>query len=152
MSTRSLIGIMNKDGSITDVYCHFDGYLDGVGITLVENYDTEEKIYELLERGDMSSLGEDIMSCKFYKDRGEDGVDAKTIPADVPNIKDVYYESGQNCWADYVYLFEDGKWIYSRESLKMTDDGHKCVYNDKGELVYEPADWKSVADGVREGE
>lgn len=149
MSTRSLIGIMNKDGSITNVYCHFDGYLDGVGITLVENYDTEEKIYELLERGDMSSLGEKVGTCEFYYQRGEDGVDAKTIPADVPNIKDVYYESGQNCWADYVYLFEDGKWYYSRESVKHTEDGHGVVYDDKGEMVYAPAEWKLVTDGLK---
>ena len=150
MSTRSLIGIMNKDGSITNVYCHFDGYLDGVGITLVEHYDTEEKIYELLERGDMSSLGEDIMSCKFYKDRGEDGVDAGSIPAGVPNIKDVYYEGGHLSWADYVYLFEDGKWYYAREAVKRTEDGHGIVYDDKGEMVYAPAEWKLVTDGLKE--
>ena len=147
MSTRSLIGIKNEDGSITNVYCHFDGYLDGVGITLVNHYDTEEKIYELLEHGDMSCLGEYIKSCEFYKDRGETDVDAKTIPADVPNIKDVYYKSGQNCWADYVYLFEDGKWYYSRESVKVVDN--QIVYDDKGETVYAPADWKLVEDGLK---
>lgn len=140
MSTRSLIGIMNKDGSITNVYCHFDGYLDGVGITLVENYDTEDKVNDLLKNGDMSSLGDTISSCEFYKDRGEDGIDAKTIPADVSNIKDVYYESGQNCWADYVYLFEDGKWYYSLERAKY----------DNGKITYLPAEWKLVVEGLNE--
>lgn len=140
MSTRSLIGIMNKDGSITNVYCHFDGYLEGVGITLLNFYDTEEKIYELLEKGDMSSLGETITTCDFYKDRGEDGVDAKTIPADVPNIKDVYYKSGQNCWADDVYLFEDGKWYYSYL---------RCVWNkDTSSVDFLPAEWGLVEDGL----
>ena len=143
MSTRSLIGIKNEDGSITNVYCHFDGYLDGVGITLVNYYDTEEKVYELLEHGDMSSLGEDIKSCKFYKDNGEDDVDAKTIPSSVPDVEDVYYVSGQNYWADYVYLFKNGKWYYTRESVKV-------IYGPKGEPVYNPAEWKSVEEELRE--
>ena len=150
MSTRSLIGIKNEDGSITDVYCHFDGYLDGVGITLVNHYDTEEKIREIFEHGDMSSLGDDIKSCDFYKDRGEDGVDAGTIPADIPeDVEDAYYVGGQHCWADYVYLFKDGKWYYARESVKRTEDGHGIVYGDKGEPVYNPAEWKLVTDGLK---
>ena len=150
MSTRSLIGIKDDRG-ITYVYCHFDGYLAGVGTTLLENYKTEDVVNELVDGGDMSSVGETIKTCAFYADRGEDGTEARTIPADTADIKDVYYECGQNCWADYVYLFEDGKWYYSRESVKRTEDGHGIVYDDKGELVYAPAEWKSVADGVREG-
>lgn len=146
MSTRSLIGIKDNKG-ITSVYCHFDGYLDGVGITLLKYYDTEEKIYELLEKGDMSSLGEYIGTCEFYYQRGEDDVDAQTIPADVPNIKDAYYKSGQNRWADYVYLFEDGKWYYAREALKMSGNG--CFRDDKGNLIYEPADWNLVSEGLK---
>lgn len=149
MSTRSLIGIKDNKG-ITSVYCHFDGYLNGVGITLLKHYDTEEKIYELLERGDMSSLGEEIGTCEFYYQRGEDGVDAKTIPADTPNIKDVYYKSGQNRWADYVYLFEDGKWYYAFETIKR--NGNSCVYDDNGNLVYETADWKLVSIETRSQE
>ena len=36
MSTRSNIGIINEDGSVRVVYCHFDGYLTGgVGEQLV---------------------------------------------------------------------------------------------------------------------
>jgi hypothetical protein len=34
MSTRSRIAIENQNGSVTSVYCHFDGYISGVGKTL----------------------------------------------------------------------------------------------------------------------
>jgi hypothetical protein len=30
MSTRSRIAIENQNGSVTSVYCHFDGYISGV--------------------------------------------------------------------------------------------------------------------------
>ena len=135
MSTRSLIGIRNNEG-LTFVYCHFDGYLDGVGITLVENYDTEDKVKALLEKGDMSSLGDSIDACDFYN---EDDSNASTIP-DCEDIKDRYYKCGQNCWADYVYLFEDGKWYYTFEKCKAVN----------GDLVYEPANWKLVVEGLNE--
>ena len=29
MSTRSRIGILNDDGSVTSIYCHSDGYAEG---------------------------------------------------------------------------------------------------------------------------
>ena len=38
MSTRSNIAIENQDGSITSLYCHFDGYLQHVGKILADNY------------------------------------------------------------------------------------------------------------------
>ena len=135
MSTRSLIGIRNNEG-LTYVYCHFDGYLDGVGITLVEDYDTEDKVKSLLEKGDMSSLGNSLDTCDFYN---EDDSDASTIP-DCEDIKDRYYKCGQNCWADYVYLFEDGKWYYSRETGRFINN----------EFVYNHAEWKLVVEGLNE--
>jgi hypothetical protein len=38
MSTRSRIAIENQNGSVTSIYCHFDGYISGVGKTLKECY------------------------------------------------------------------------------------------------------------------
>ena len=135
MSTRSLIGLKNDVG-ITYVYCHFDGYLDGVGITLVKNYDTEDKVKALLEKGDMSSLGDSIDTCDFYN---EDDSNASTIP-DCEDIKDRYYKCGQNCWADYVYLFEDGEWYYTLMRADL----------ENGILVYRPAQWELVVEGLNE--
>lgn len=36
MSTRSAIGKLNENGTVDGVYCHFDGYPDGVGQTLMD--------------------------------------------------------------------------------------------------------------------
>lgn len=55
MSTRSII---YKDGK--GVYCHYDGYLDGVGKVLQENYLDSNKTEQLISNGWISSLGEEI--------------------------------------------------------------------------------------------
>lgn len=60
MSTRSLVGIQNKDGSVNYVYIHSDGYLTGVGKTLFEKYSDRKKVRRLVNLGDLSSLGERI--------------------------------------------------------------------------------------------
>ena len=56
MATRSNIGILNNDNTITSVYCHWDGYPSHNGKILLENYNTEEKVRELLKEGNISSL------------------------------------------------------------------------------------------------
>lgn len=42
MITRSNIFIENADGTLDGVYCHFDGYLGGVGTALLESYNGSE--------------------------------------------------------------------------------------------------------------
>ena len=56
MGTRSRIGIELPDHSVVSVYCHYDGYVEGNGRELVEHFNTKEKVQELINGGDMSSL------------------------------------------------------------------------------------------------
>jgi hypothetical protein len=102
MATRSRIGIVNLDGTIDSVYCHFDGYLDGVGDTLLTFYNNETSIHELLSYGDMSGLHDTIEATVFYGlDRSETGVDMKTSK----NMDDF-----SAICEEYNYLFVMGKW------------------------------------------
>jgi len=101
MSTRSRIGIQNENGSVTSIYCHYDGYPEGVGKELVENYNSPDKINNLLSKGDMSS----IHSNEHYKDRGETNVDARNSANEQEYLTDT-----DNCWGEYAYLFRNGEW------------------------------------------
>lgn len=58
MSTRCLIGRQYKDKTIRYIYCHCDGYIDGVGTVLKKFYSDEETIEKLLDLGDLSALGD----------------------------------------------------------------------------------------------
>jgi hypothetical protein len=72
MSTRSRIGIQNQDGTVSSIYCHFDGYPSGVGETLSKHFSDREKLQQLIELGDISSLGVDIDdTIAYHRDRGE---------------------------------------------------------------------------------
>ena len=56
MATRSRIGIENEDGTVSSVYCHWDGYPSGNGRTLVEYYSDREKVKELIALGSISTF------------------------------------------------------------------------------------------------
>jgi hypothetical protein len=113
MSSRSIIAIQ-KGRTTTTIYCHFDGYPTSVGKILYDNYTDEKKINELMELGNLSSLGETIKDCVFYiRDRHEPADENKAViipaiygkqPKQILELLD----SGQN----YLYLFKDGIWFY----------------------------------------
>lgn len=113
MGTRSRIGIKNGDGTVTSIYCHWDGYPSHNGKILFENYDTPEKIYALMELGDLSSLGEELGEkhgfddhpdgvCTAYgRDRGETETEAR-----IADDEAQFWRQGE----EYNYLFSDGTW------------------------------------------
>ena len=73
MSTHSTIAINRKDGTRTAIYCQFDGYIEGVGVTLQLAYNTAEKVEELLKLGDLSVLKYNTeSSVAYHRDRGEE--------------------------------------------------------------------------------
>lgn len=57
MGTRSTIALEYADGTVEQVYCHWDGYLDHNGKILQEHYSDPFKLQELINHGDLSSLG-----------------------------------------------------------------------------------------------
>ena len=58
MGTRSTIAIEFADNSVSQVYCHWDGYLDNNGAILQNYYMNPFKVKALVELGDFSSLRE----------------------------------------------------------------------------------------------
>ena len=72
MGTRSTIALEYADGTVGQIYCHWDGYLRNNGQILYTHYQDPFKVRELLDNGDMSSLDTTVEGCSFYKERGED--------------------------------------------------------------------------------
>ena len=74
MGTRSTIALEFADGSVSQVYCHWDGYLDNNGKILSEHYMNPFKVRDLVELGDFSSLRETVEATagEAYTQRGED--------------------------------------------------------------------------------
>lgn len=102
MATRSNIGIENRDGSIEFVYCHWDGYPENQGPILLNHYNTEEKVRDLISQGSFSGLETSIEKIKYYNDG--DGV--RKLPT--------RFEKWDN-FEEYLYIFlpETNQWIFS---------------------------------------
>ena len=123
MSTRAFIGIEKEDKSIEYVYSHWNNYPESNGKILLENYNTKEKVEELLSYGDVSVLGQEIGEkhnfdnhsrileaknwCLFYgRDRGEDGIGKKKTEDEKQFLT--------HCTESYTYLFKNGQWFFRR--------------------------------------
>jgi hypothetical protein len=113
MSTRSYIGVRNTDETIDYIYCHFDGYPEGVGATLIEHYANSNRVNELMKLGDLSVLGKFIGEkqdfdkrvrdcCLAYnRDRGDVNTEAST---------DLFEDLIKDQNVDYVYIFDGDHW------------------------------------------
>ena len=107
MATRSRIAIENQDGTVTSIYCHWDGYTSGVGKMLEKWYTTQAKVEALIELGNLSSLDETLETTVAYaRDRGED-----SHQAIYSNVEELF-EDGFGDIVEYVYCFtKDGIWL-----------------------------------------
>ena len=60
MGTRSTIALEYADGTVHQVYCHWDGYLSHNGQILAEHYSDPFVLQKLIDLGGLSSLGKVI--------------------------------------------------------------------------------------------
>lgn len=157
MSTRCLIAKQVAPGRYRTIYCHSDGYPDGVGRILLSHYTHETKIDQLLDLGDISVLDkyidpdpnkvhgfgyskigdrylanrQDGVTLAYCRDRGDFGTGAR-----VYSLKEL-----DMAHVDYVYIFKNGTWRYferladgvhlleMNHRLQGTDDGLTPVVN-----------------------
>lgn len=144
MSTPSTIGIKNDNGTITTIYCNYDGYLDGVGLTLYKHYSDADKMRTLLALGDVFSLGDEpidaitpIMQATCCKYTGElstklgDDVYNDLMNHYTRAIHDGYNHEArtydnmdafmQAIGTPYAYILDnDGKWlVYDSEACRF---------------------------------
>ena len=150
MGTRSTIALEFADGTVQQVYCHWDGYLEHNGKILFESYTDPFKLRDLIDLGDLSSLrpeigekhafsqfelrAEEVAGYKiltenwttFYgRDRGED------CPARKYKNTDEYFDCSQQEEYDYILRTDgvwyvrcyttDGKWL-TMEEAKATQE------------------------------
>lgn len=126
MATRSTIALEFADGTVQQVYCHWDGYLEHNGQILYNHYKDPFKLRDLIDLGDVSSLHANIGEkhdfndryedgCTFYgRDRGETGVKAKKFKNFEHYKRDHQYE-------EYEYILrKDGNWYVSEYSRPYT--------------------------------
>jgi len=122
MATRSTIAVEHADGTVSQVYAHWDGYLTHNGQILVNHYDTQEKAEQLISLGSISSLRpkcipdpakthssinpQDDVTVYYSRDNGEPFV----APILYPTVDN--YKKNLLC-EEYDYFFTEGQWEVS---------------------------------------
>lgn len=140
MATRSRIGIVNEDGTVSSIYCHWDGYPDHNGKLLTTHYTDREKVKALIELGSISSLGEHVEPPSVVDESDTDGkkgermlkrfgvIGKHSFDNPLPGVTVAYHrdrgedyhppringsldEYFEDDNEEYGYLFVDGEWL-----------------------------------------
>lgn len=130
MATRSAILVQTSPSSYVGVYCHNDGYPDGVGATLAAHYDTYDKAMALVSLGDLSQVNPNLeppldghtfdtpvsgVTIAYGRDRGESGTGPKKGRSLSAILSKIDHQ--------YAYLFKDGIWCIAVFDYKTDKTG-----------------------------
>lgn len=115
MATRSRIGIQAGD-VVQHIYCHWDGYPDGVGRCLIEHYNTKAKASELILRGNLKALYPSLRESDYFDEPHSQCLLSNYITAAK--------------FSDFVYLFnEQDEWtVYDNTGWIIESKNSKEVF------------------------
>jgi hypothetical protein len=112
---------------VKSIYCHFDGYPEGVGQKLQDHFLDREKVAALIELGAISFLEKEVaptgphsfdspqpgVVVAYHRDRGEEYI--------APRVNASVAEFFNSDIEQYGYLFtEEGEWLVKGEGDPVT--------------------------------
>ena len=103
--TRSQIGKIKKNGKISAVYMHYDGYPDHMLPTIKKGYKDGKAVDLLLKKGGGSGLAANVDDIKFYGDK-------TTTDGNMKDTEKFVKDAANNGGAEFIYLYSerDSKW------------------------------------------
>ena len=103
--TRSQIGKIKKNGKISTVYMHYDGYPDHMLPTIKKGYKDGKAVDLLLKKGGGSGLEANVDDIKFYGDK-------TTTDGNMKDTEKFVKDAANNGGAEFIYLYSerDSKW------------------------------------------
>ena len=138
MGTRSTIALEFADGTVQQVYCHWDGYLDHNGAILKEHYSNPFKLRELIDLGDLSSLRPEIGERHPFSPFVSDTEEFKALPeAEQERIKaetKASYEAAVEAGWCTFYDRDRGEDCPARK-YKNTDEYFDCAQQEEYDYI-----------------
>lgn len=106
MGTAAMVGIYDsKTETVVASYCHYDGYVEGVGRTLVENYNSQYDAEIVAQGGYMSSLDADYLVTRQEAVHSEEAMIYHSVET-------FSTRGAQYSGADYLYLWDGQAWFF----------------------------------------
>jgi hypothetical protein len=137
MATRSTIAVKHEDGTVSQIYCHYDGYLSGVGKMLMTHYNTLLAAEFLVSKGSLSVLAERVTPnpevgihnfdvaqngvCVYYgRDRGDEDTEPNTF-VNVSSYLDLVMCEEYNYFfnGEFWEVQTDGDFVSVEEAMKL---------------------------------
>ena len=128
MGTRSTIALEFADGTVEQVYCHWDGYLQHNGKILAKHYIDPFEVKALVSLGGFSSLKETFgeTADEAYTQRGEELCVNKyaTVAEYFAECQQEEYDyilrpvNGKATW--FVRFYDTRSWVTLEEAFLMT--------------------------------
>jgi len=115
MATRSTISLEFTDGTIGQVYCHWDGYLSHNGKILFENYSNPFILRDLIDLGGLSSLRPTIGTKHAFSQFDVKAEEVESFKKLTENMCTFYGrdrgegESAATYFKDYEHFLVDGQ-------------------------------------------
>ena len=122
MSTNSVVAYLRSDGSIVSSYVHYDGYETGVGMTLLEHYNSDERALAVSVGGYYSSLSEDLREPLESSVHNEE-------PEMFDSMTEFETYLMDNSHLEFGYLWTGGKWMVSSWTTTVEGTGPYAEYN-----------------------
>lgn len=115
MGTHAMIGIWNSDtGVVTASYVHYDGYLEGVGRTLITHYNDYIGAAFVATGGYLSSLESDYANSKRESVHNDPAVYYSSV--------EEYMKEGHDyAAAHYIYLWDGDAWFFAERGGKFEE-------------------------------
>jgi len=112
--------VMERDGKYRVIYTHWDSYPSHNGKILLNSYTNPEKVWQLIQLGSISILGDEIGEKHAFENPPEGVVTAYNRDREEPwdDTKYQTFDSKEDalkvCDNDYTYLFKNGKWTFRK--------------------------------------
>ncbi|KAF1294216.1 hypothetical protein [Candidatus Enterococcus leclercqii] len=127
MGTRSAIFKEQLDGTFLGIYCHWDGYIDGVGAILYKHYQNPEKIQQVIDQGKG-------LSCLGVK------------PEVLYEYENIEYRQLTYCgWHEFCLYARKETEVYCAQSLEEIRNFDYLTLTDEGRID----GWEEVVNGYK---
>lgn len=141
MATRSSIAILRADGTVSQLYSHWDGYLSHNGQLLYLHYQDPQKVEKLITLGSISSLGKEVdippgvkhsydnkvedITVFYGRDRGEKDVAAQHFAS-----FEEYKKSDNFQGYDYLFKEQNSTWYVYNQSTERLNKLYTALMKD----------------------
>lgn len=119
MGTRCIIAEY-ANGAVVGSYCHYDGYIEHTGGTLIEHYNTPELAHEIANIGYASFLENDIETTRIQSvHKNENTLFFES--------KESFIENASDYGAEFLYLWDGDAWFVAQ--LYTDDERFEALEN-----------------------